>query len=322
MPKTHMSVIILASLHLLAVAAATVVTPAIGLGTPSNSNPLIRVLDSDQKPGGGVHNDTNGYLVEYPAGVRAVLRDTGTDLFVSSFSVAIPWYEGVVVQISAQGQIGSGVACTGLTPPGGWSEANVGGDTNWPFHATGAHPYCLIGSLDRGSHWFFVGTGKTFALTAGGAALPLHDLPDPAPPPSPPPAAPAPWPPTRPLFFAVNRPDPTSLAIHADHQWDLVVTIIEPDWNPATMSWDNSQACPLVASQLSDTQGSRRCGLRRFGTAMRAVNDRWTLVDVAGGIASGCLIALVAAAAAIMAAEAAAHAGAQQSSAAVIAGII
>src|SRR6202035_319451 len=98
----------------------------------------------------------------------------GTDLFVSSFSVPIPWYQGVVVQISAQGQIGSGVACTGLTPPGGWSEANVSGDTNWPFHGTGAHPYCLIGSLDRGSHWFFVGTGQTFALTAGGATLPLH----------------------------------------------------------------------------------------------------------------------------------------------------
>jgi hypothetical protein len=230
----------------------------------------------------------------------------GTDSFVGTFAQEIPWFQGVVVEISATGQIGSGVLCTGLTPPGGWSESNVSGDPNWPFHGDRARAYSLIGTLNRAEDFFFVGTGKTFALTGSGATIPVHDAPEPAPPPSPPPAG---WgPPTRTLALLVNRPQPNVAASAGDHEWDVTITVISPDWNPMTMTWQNPQACPLVRSSLGDAQGAAAtdaCG--DFTAAVRAVNDRWLLIAIAGGVAGAALVALITVAVAIFTAAAAAR---------------
>jgi hypothetical protein len=230
----------------------------------------------------------------------------GTDTFVGTFAQEIPWFQGVVVEISATGQIGSGVCATGLTPPGGWSESNVSGDSNWPFHGDRARSYSLIGTLNRAEDFFFVGTGKSFALTGTGATIPVHDAPEPAPPPSPPPAG---WaPPTRTLALLVNRPQPNVPASAGDHQWDVTITVISPDWNPMTMTWENPAACPLVRSSLGDAQGAAAAdACSDFTAAVRAVNDRWLLIAVAGGVAGAALVALITVAVAVFTAAAAAR---------------
>lgn len=230
----------------------------------------------------------------------------GTDTFVGTFAQEIPWFQGVVVQISATGQIGSGVLCTGLTPPGGWSESNVSGDPEWPFHGDRAHAYSLIGTLNQAEDFFFVGTGKSFALTGTGATIPVHDAPEPAPPPNPPHMD---WaPPTRTLALLVNRPQANVPASAGDHEWNVTITVIAPDWDSMTMTWENPQACPLVRSALGDAQGAAAAdACSDFTAAIRAVNDRWLVIAVAGGVAGAALVALVTVAVAVFTAAAAAR---------------
>src|SRR5262245_46638393 len=82
------------------------------------------------------------------------IQDVRTALF--------PWYLGCHLRIRATGMIGSGVVCTGLTPPGGWGAWPVHeGETDWPCRGGLARRYGLIGSIDGGSTWFFIGEEAT-----------------------------------------------------------------------------------------------------------------------------------------------------------------
>lgn len=207
-----------------------------------------------------------------------------------------PWYLGCTLTIDADGMIGSGVVCTGLTPPGGWSETSLDdGATDWPYHGStkpNAHPYALIGSLDGGTTWFYVGR----------SALMFSDTVPPAG--SPPPVAS--------LLLAVNRPNLNATAA-GDHAWSVTVTHAEPDaMHPLAVCGPAGTR----VDELRNTEAPAACMTEQ--QAERNLADRVQQIIDTGYVAGGLAVALIGVAVAIAAADAARDAAAQQAASAAL----
>jgi len=171
--------------------------------------------------------------------------------------------------------IGSGVVCTGLTPPGGWGGWDVKPDENdWPCRGRArsvlggnlANRYCLIARFGEGP-WFPVGLGL---------ALVNAD----------PPTSPAGRMPIS-LQFAVNRPHPEQTAA-GDHQWDVVIDTYE-----ATPTGDlPPEACAAIASQVPDIQNYARDACDRVSASNHALQDRTTAMEIAFTVAGVAAVGL------------------------------
>lgn len=176
-----------------------------------------------------------------------------------------PWYVGCFLEINAAGRIGSGVVCTGLTPPGGWGEAPVSeDDREWPCRGGAAKRYGLIGSIDGGMTWFFVGRGIT--MLADG-------------PPTTPPIS---------LLLAVNRPNLGRTAA-GDHQWDVLVETFEPGPGEMLLS---PEMCNRVRTNIDSLRMSARSTCDQIGNANRALTARENETSIAFQVAGALAIAL------------------------------
>lgn len=111
--------------------------------------------------------------------------------------------------VRAQGEIGSGVLGSGLTPPTGWEEMiATSQDVDWPYRGNeDSFRYSLIGTFvghDIPTRWFYIGRGRTI-VGDGGAVFGAMQL-----------------------RLAVNRPHVDREAVgpnRGDHQWDVEVDV-------------------------------------------------------------------------------------------------
>jgi hypothetical protein len=195
-----------------------------------------------------------------------VIRPERIQLIAEQQTANFPWYLGCFLEINAVGQIGSGVVCTGLTPPGGWGEAPVReGEGDWPCRGGAAKRYGLIGSIDGGMHWFFVGRGIT--MLADG-------------PPTTPPIS---------LLLAVNRPNLTATAA-GDHQWDVVVETFEPGPGDDLLS---PMMCSRVRTNIDNIRMSASDTCDQIGSANRALMARENETSIASQVAGALGLALI-----------------------------
>jgi hypothetical protein len=189
-----------------------------------------------------------------------VIQPQRVQLISEQQTPSFPWYEGCVIRITATGMIGSGVVCTGLTPPGGWGEWPVREEEReWPCRGGAARRYALIGSID-GENWFYVGRDKSM-LASGVSSDPRQQIF---------------------LRLAVNRPLLEQVAA-GDHQWDVQIETFEPDEIP----------CEIMQTRLTDGRMIALNNCERIAGANRALVARRDLMSTAFMVSGALAIALI-----------------------------
>ena len=185
------------------------------------------------------------------------------EIFTQQSVGEFPWYRGCHLRIRASGTIWSGVVCTGLTPPGGWGAWPVHlEESDWPCRGGTARRYGLIGSLDEGRSWFFVGTGVAKFATSPPRSDTARVR----------------------LLLAVNKPHPEA-GVPSDHAWSVEVDTFEPGRDEET--------CRAVLSELADvrsTNATNACS--EIGRTAAELREREHQMDIAFEIAGGFAIAL------------------------------
>jgi hypothetical protein len=122
-------------------------------------------------PGGGGGRGGGSTIpawnVDLPPVLTTVTADVPED--TTGIDTGIDVQDGDWLEIGATGHIYAGVTGTGQNPPSGWD--NVDHDPKFPLHTgPNAHPYSLIGYLDRGGSVtgpFYVGDSYLSSTVAG-----------------------------------------------------------------------------------------------------------------------------------------------------------